>query len=211
MSLTFFSDFYGKSPVTFALSILVLLSTGAALLNKKLFFACILHPTSVIRERQYYRIFTADLVNADLVHLALNEFMLYVFCSNLEETLYKNGHSGSLQFLMIYLASLLFGSAIIIARHFHDFKYSTTGTSGSIMGCMFGFMILDPNRIIINFSEGGGLKNIYGGLIYILLLIGYQRRKGGELVNHEFHFYGAIGGLLATLALHPEILRGIRG
>lgn len=210
MNPTFFIDFFTKSPVTFILSVLVFLSTVAALLNKKMFFACILHPTSVIRERQYYRIFTADLVNADILHLMLNEFVLYVFCSDLEESLRKTGKAGSLQFLAIYMFSLLFASAIIIARHFRDFKYSTTGTSGSIMGCMFGFMVLDPNYIVYNFTEGGGIKNIYGGLMYILLLIAYQWRKGGGLVNHEFHFYGAVGGLVTTLALHPEIFHGVR-
>jgi len=211
MNLAFFSEFYAKSPVTFILSFLVLLATAIAQLNKKVFFACILHPLSVIRDRQYYRILTADLVNADWLHLMLNEFMLYVFCSDLEETLRKSGSTGSLQFLTIYLVSLLFASAIVIARHFRDFKYSTTGTSGSIMGCMFGFMVLDPNYIVLNFSEGGGIKNIYGGLIYIVLLIFYQKRKGGDLVNHEFHFYGAVGGVLTTLALHPGILHGVRG
>ena len=211
MAEAFFSDFYAKSPVTFVLSIIVLLSTGYALLNKKLFFACILHPVSVVRDRQYYRIFTADLVNADWLHLMLNEFMLYVFCSDLEETLRKSGPSGSLQFLTIYLASLLFASAIVIARHYTDFEYSTTGTSGSIMGCMFGFMLIDPNYIVYNFTEGGGIKNIYAGLAYILILIAYQRKRGGGLINHEYHFYGAVGGLLATLALHPAILHGVRG
>ena len=64
MSLAFFSEFYAKSPVTFILSILVPLATAIAQINKKVFFACILHPVSVVRDRQYYRIFTADFSNA---------------------------------------------------------------------------------------------------------------------------------------------------
>ncbi|MBS1526467.1 MAG: rhomboid family intramembrane serine protease [Bacteroidetes bacterium] len=211
MAFTFFSEYYSKSPATFVVSVLVMLFSVTALVNKKLFFACILHPVSVVRDRQYYRIFTADLVNADVLHLMLNEFVLYVFCSDLEETLRKSGGSGSLQFLVIYFCSLLFAAGIVIVRHYKDFNYSTTGTSGSIMGCMFGFMLLDPNYIVYNFTEGGGIKNIYGGLMYILLLFAYQRKKGGGLINHEYHFYGALGGLITTLTLHPEIFHGVRG
>lgn len=206
MTSNFFQDFYTKSPATCVIAALVLVFSSVSLVNKKLFFSFILHPQSVIREREYYRIFTADMVNVDIPHLVLNEFMLYVFCSDLEETLRKMGGSGSLEFLIIYIASLLFASITITARHFRNFNYSTTGTSGSIMGCMFGFMILAPNYIIFRLSDDGGIKCIYGGLIYIVLLIAYQRRKGSDMFNHEFHFYGAIGGILSTLALHPEIL-----
>ena len=211
MPETFIYDFYVKSPLTFAISLAVFAFTSVSLLRRRLFFSFILHPFSIIRQHQYYRVFTADLVNADWMHLLLNEFMLYVFCSDLEETLRKTSSSGSWQFLMIYIGSLVVGSTIVIIRHRNDFNYSTTGTSGSIMGCMFGFMILDPNYIVYKISSGGGIKNIYGGLMYIVMLIIYQKRKGNEYINHEYHFYGALGGLAVTLILHPEILRGIRG
>lgn len=202
MSLSFFYDFYAKSPVTFVLSIVVLICTGIPLINKKLLLAFILHPQSVVRQRQYYRIFTADLVNADILHLALNEFMLYVFCSDLEETLRKHGPSGSLQFAMIYWGSVLFASVIVIIRHFREFSYSTTGTSGSIMGCMFAFMVIAPNYIVYDLPVIGDVKNIYGCLVYILIMVVYQRKKKEEKVNHEFHFYGAAAGLLMGLLLN---------
>src|SRR5579872_4919180 len=207
MHLSFFQEFYSKSPATFFLAFLVLFVSICSFLNKKLFLQLILHPVSVIRQKQYYRVLTADLVNADPLHLLLNECMLYVFCSDLEEVLRRKTAGGSLQFLVIYLSSLIFASAIVIFRHYKDFSYSTTGTSGSIMGCMFGYMILDPNHIVYHLPVLGGIKAIYGGLIYILMLIIYQKRKQNQMINHEYHFYGAIGGILATLALHPEILK----
>lgn len=201
MTFSFFQDFYAKSPVTFGLSIFVLLFTGVTLFNKKLLFALMLHPQSVIRQRQYYRIFTADLVNADILHLALNEFMLYVFCSDLEETLRRESSAGSLQFALIYWGSLVFASAIVIVRHRREFSYSTTGTSGSIMGCMFAFMVIAPNFGVYSLPIIGEVKNIYGALIYILMLIIYQRKTGEGKVNHEFHFFGAVAGLVIGLLL----------
>jgi membrane associated rhomboid family serine protease len=206
MTKQLFLETYHRSPVTFFIMLVVFFVSTSGLLNRKLFFQFILHPQSITRDKQYYRILTADWTNADFMHLMLNEFMLYVFCSDLEETLRAKAQSGSIQFLIIYLTSLLLGSFIIIVRHRHDFQYSTTGTSGSIMGCMFSFMLLDPNYVLYYLPGGLKITNLYGGLAYILLLILYQKRKKNQTVNHEFHFYGAIGGILATLVLYPGII-----
>lgn len=211
MNLSTIQQFFYQSPVTYILMLIVFMVSVCGFLNKKLFYRLILHPQSVIRDKQYYRVLTADLANADLMHLLLNEFMLFVFCTNLEYTLGTKSPYGSLEFLTIYASGLLLASAIIIARHYKEFGYSTTGTSGSIMGCMFGFMLVAPNYIVSHLPVIGQVKNIYGGLVYIVVLILYQRRKKEELINNEYHFYGAIGGIIATLILHPEILTGIRG
>jgi membrane associated rhomboid family serine protease len=202
MNLSFFNEFYSKSPVTFFLAVIVLLVSLLSFINKKILFAFMLHPLSVVRQRQYYRIFTADLVNADFMHLALNEFMLYVFCSDLEETLRNGGNAGSIEFVLIYWGCLIIASALVIIRHYKDFNYSTTGTSGSIMGCMFAFMVIDPDYVLTHFPGIGEVKNVYGGLFYIIALVVYQRRKREERVNHEFHFYGAEAGLLIGLLIH---------
>jgi membrane associated rhomboid family serine protease len=202
---------YHQSPVTYVIILIVLAVSIAGFANRKLFYQLILHPQSVVRDKQYYRIITADLINADYVHLCLNELMLYVFCTHLEFTLRNKSSVGSIQFLVIYFASLLVASVGIIVRYHKKFDYSTTGTSGSIMGCMFGFMLLDPNYVVFDLPETGPVRNIYAGLIYIVILILYQRRKKSDLVNNEYHFYGAIGGILSTLIMYPEILKGIRG
>lgn len=210
MNLSFFSDFYEKSPATFFLSAVVLLMTILGQQNKKAFFAFILHPVSVVHDRQIYRLFTADLVNADWLHLILNEFMLYVFCSDLEENLRTRSVHGTADFIMIYALSLCTSAGIITWRHRHDSNYSTTGTSGSIMGCMFSFMLLAPNYIVYHLPHNIPVKNVFAGLLYIVLLIIVGRRSKNSSINHEIHFWGAIGGLAGTIVLFPEILQGIR-
>src|ERR1700743_539539 len=140
------NTFY-QSPVTYILMPIVLLVSIAGIINKKIFYRLILHPVSVVRGREYYRVITADLTNAGPETLLLNELILYVFCPHLEYTLKLRSTNGSIQFLTIYLGSLIFASCIIILKYYKQFKYSTTGTSGSIMGCMFGFMLLDPRYI----------------------------------------------------------------
>jgi hypothetical protein len=72
-------------------------------------------------------------------------------------------------------------------------------------------MIIDPNGTALNFSFVGGIKNIYTGLIYILLLIYYKWKKGNEMINHEIHFYGALGGIIAACIVCPSMLFLIPG
>jgi len=71
---------------------------------------------------------------------------------------------------------------------------------------MFSFIILQPEKIAFYAPVFGGIKNIYGGLLYIIMMIVYQRRHPDSLANHELHFYGALGGIVATLILFPGLL-----
>ena len=197
-------SWFSAFPVTGILMALILVVSIPAFFSKSLFSTIILHPYSIYQKRQYYRLFTSDLVHVDLLHLALNEFMLYIFCSDLEETIRKSAGGNSLNFVIIYLSGMLAGSIIATTRHRKDFTYSSAGASGAIMGCMFGFMLLKPNYIAFYAPVVGGIKNSYAGLLYILALIVYQRRSKNEMINHEMHFFGALGGLTATFILYPH-------
>ena len=44
---------------------------------------------------------------------------------------------------------------------------------------------------------------IYGGLF--LIYSAYMSRKGGDNVNHDAHFYGALFGILFTIAVRPDV------
>lgn len=199
-------NLFSDAPVTAIITSFIFLVSCLAFYNKKVFGLFILHPYSIVKDRAYYRLFTSDFVHNDIMHLVLNEFMLYVFCSDLEEHLKKQSHSGSLTFLVIYLTSMLTGSIIVTLRHWKDFNYSTTGPSGSILGCMFSFILLDPNYVALNIPGIGEIKNLYSGLLYILFLIGYSNRKDNQMINHELHFFGALGGIAATIILFPSVL-----
>jgi membrane associated rhomboid family serine protease len=209
MNLKLIIDFLSGSPVTFMLMLAVLLVSGLALFRMRFFGALMLHPNSIVKNKEYYRLLTADFVHNDILHLALNELTLYVFGSGLEEHLKLKGTHGSLQFLFIYFVSLLAAGIITTARHWKDFDYSTTGASGSIMGCMFGLLLLDPKGSGMDLVFVGPVENIYAGLFYIIFLILYQKRKGE--VNYEIHFFGALGGIAATLMLFPGILQTLPG
>ncbi|BAU51941.1 rhomboid family intramembrane serine protease [Mucilaginibacter gotjawali] len=195
-----------EAPVTYCLMLIIALVSLAAIYNKGIFAALLLHPYSVIRQRQYYRLFTTDLVHNDLVHLVFNEVSLYIFGANLEVTLEKRMRNGGWHMLQIFVISELAGNVFYTVIHRNRFDYSSAGCSGSVMGCLFAFMILDPYGTALSFAFIGGIRNIFTGLIYIVLLSYYRWKKGNEMVNHEIHLYGALGGILAVLIVCPAIL-----
>lgn len=203
MNLKLIIDFLAGSPVTFILMLIILTVSSLGLLNKSVFGALMLHPYSIVKNREYYRIISADFVHNDVLHLVFNEFVLYAFGSGLEDHLRGRSGYGSLQFVFIYLVSLLTGGVIATMRHRKDFGYSTTGASGSVMGCMFSLILLVPKGTGLDIALIGPVKNIYAGLFYIIFLILFQRRKGE--INYEVHFFGALGGIAATLVLFPWI------
>lgn len=197
---------FNNSPVTYILMVLLLIFMAASMLKEKTFLKLLLHPFSIFRNREYYRLLTSDLVHNDIGHFVLNEFMLYVFGTDLEEHLRKKSESGSWQFLFIYLFSLISANLLTSIRHRLDFNYSSAGASGSIMGCVFAFMIIDPNGTALNYAVIGPVRNIFTGFIYLVLLIIYKWKRGNDMINHELHFYGALSGVVATLILFPNIL-----
>ena len=197
---------YG-APVTLSIMLLVLLFSTTGFYSQAFYLKAILHPVSIFRRKEYYRLLSSDLVHNDLSHLLINEFMLYLGCASLEEMLKKNSPFGSLQFLFIYLSGWLSGTLYSAVRHRNDFNFSSAGCSGSILGCLFGFILLEPDHIAFYLPGIGAVKNVFGGLIYIALLLWHQKkRKNQGTANHELHFFGALGGTLATLVLFPHAL-----
>jgi len=189
-----------NSPVTFILLAVIFVSGCIGFYRRRYFHLMVLHPVSVIRQKEWYRLFTADLVHNDLLHLLLNVLVLYAFGGNLEEILRKTNAFGSLEFVFIYLSSMLAANIAVTFRHRHDFGYMTAGASGSIMGCMFGLIIIAPNLTAFYLPVIGAVKSSWFGLYSIILLVAYHRRKSGT-ISYDAHFFGAMGGIAATLVL----------
>jgi membrane associated rhomboid family serine protease len=197
--------FFENAPVALTIMILIVAVSGLALTKRQLFLKLILHPYSVVYQKQYYRLVSFDLVHNDILHLGLNIFMMWISCIPLEIFLNHQSVAGNLQFLLIYAASQFSGAFYITYRHRKDFGYSCTGASGSIMGCLFSYMLLQPRVVAFYLPGVGGVQNGFTVLIYIALLIRLQFRDKSAY-SQELHFFGGLGGVLATILLFPNIL-----
>ena len=192
---------FDQFPVSLTLMGLTTIATFIAFFKESWFHGLMLHPYSIARENQYYRLFSHDLIHVDWLHWLFNEFMFLNFGIGLERYLNQLSPHGSYLFGLVYLTCNLTGSIAVTYRHRTDFLFSGAGFSGSIMGCMFCYIILQPDVIAFYAPVLGEVKNIYGGLIYIVVMIIYQRRRRDERINSELHFFGALAGGCCAMAL----------
>lgn len=207
MSFATLVRFLSNFPVCLVLGTAILVISLAGFHNRGYVFRLFLHPVSIIRDRQYYRLFTSDLVHHNLFHLILNEAMLFTYGGNLETHLNRKLSFGSIRFSAIYIFSCLFASVFATIRNRRDFGYSSAGASGSIMGCLFGFTILQPGMVAFALPVVGNVTNLYFSLIVIIGVVVYRQRRNNELLNHDLHFFGALGGLVGTLIFCPGIIK----
>jgi membrane associated rhomboid family serine protease len=207
MKTTPFSIIHFHYPVTIILMAVLCLLSLLTYRFKSMRLKLILHPVSVLKDKEYYRLFSSDLIHHDLVHLLLNEFLLFIYGATLEDYLNQRGRYGSLEFLLIYLMSCFFGAAGTTIVNRKDFGFTSAGASGSIIGCVFSYVILKPGRVAFFLPVIGAVTNIYLGLVVIVLIFAYQWRSNNELINQEQHFFGALGGMLVTFMIFPGIIK----
>ncbi len=124
----------------------------------------------------FYRIFTAMLVHADLLHLLSNMFALLIF-----GMLVENKYS-IVQYLLIYFVSGFIGN--VVSLFLIPLNVFSLGASGCIFGVMgayyVSFTAYDKRMI---------LYAIGSSVIMVALSIGAD-------INSWAHLLGAVGGLL---------------
>lgn len=201
MTLSDVNSLLFESPITFLLMGIMCTISVWAFLSQKFFATLLLHPFSIVKHREYFRIITSDFVHIDFLHLLFNQLMLYIFGSNLENDFGHKIKNGSYLMLLVYLGSMIFGNVALTLLHKDDFEYSSAGSSGSVMGCLFGYIIIDPHGKALNEPIIGGIDNLFMGLIYVVAMLLFKWKKKNHAINYDLHFYGAVGGVVTTLAI----------
>jgi membrane associated rhomboid family serine protease len=142
---------------------------------------------------------TSGFLHADIAHLAFNMLSLYFFAP----VVY--GILGNYSFLLIYFASLIFGSMLSLYLHKNDYYYSAIGASGAVTGIIYSAILLDPNLQIFLFFIPIPIPAYLFGIGYLLYSI-YGMKAKNDNIGHTAHFGGAIGGYLFTILVHHQIL-----
>jgi membrane associated rhomboid family serine protease len=147
-----------------------------------------------ISSGQKDRIVTSGFLHVDTAHLFFNMLTLYFFAPIVIIFL------GPIQFLIIYIISLIAGSLLSMVFHKDESYYSAVGASGAVTGILYAAILLNP-WMKINFFIPAWIFGI-GYLLYSIY--GMKKRLGN--IGHTAHFGGAIGGYATTLILYPSLL-----
>jgi membrane associated rhomboid family serine protease len=189
--------------ITLVIIIITCIITLTGFKNGKVVDDLIFWPPAISKKHQYYRFITCGLIHADYMHLIFNMLTLYFFGTIME--VYYQGQLGLQKwyYLALYIGALIVSNIPTYIKHYKDYDYRSLGASGAVSAVLFAFILLRPwQRIYVIVFPVPAI--IYGGLF--LFYSAYMSRKGGDHVNHDAHFYGALFGVIFTIAIRPDVI-----
>lgn len=152
-----------------------------------------------IRAGEQFRMVSSAFLHADIGHLFFNMFTLYMFAPVVISYL------ESFNFLIVYLASLIFGSLLTLYFHKDDYSYRAIGASGAVTGVLYSAILLQPDMSLYLFFVPIPIPAYLFGIGYLLYSI-YGMKAKNDNIGHTAHFGGAIGGFLITILKEPQML-----
>ncbi len=164
----------------------------------------IFNPYMITERRQWYRFITSGFIHADWMHLIINMLVLWSF-GNVVERYYQAifEEKAVFYFIMLYLGALIVSIAPSYKRHMHNAAYNALGASGAVAAVLFTAILFQPLEKVYLYGIIG-LPGILLGVAYLAYSY-YMDKKGGDFINHDAHFWGAVFGVVFTIALKPSI------
>jgi membrane associated rhomboid family serine protease len=188
--------------ITLTIIIVTCVVTLAGFRNGRVIDELIFWPPAINKKHQYYRFITCGLIHADYMHVIFNMLTLYFFGTFMEA--HYQGELGLQKwyYLALYIGALIISNIPTYIKHINDYNYRSMGASGAVSAVLFAFILLYPWQKIYVFVFPVPAI-VYGALF--LVYSAYMSRKGGDNVNHDAHFYGALFGILFTIAVSPDV------
>ncbi|AEH02667.1 MULTISPECIES: rhomboid family intramembrane serine protease [unclassified Lacinutrix] len=140
------------------------------------------------------RMLSSGFLHVNLQHLIFNMFSLYFFAPVVV------GMLGDINFVIIYLGSLLLGNVLSYYFHKNEYHYTAVGASGAVMGIIYSAILLQPGMSLYLFFIPIPIPAYVFGVGYLLYSI-YGMKARNDNIGHDAHFGGAIGGYVLTLIL----------
>jgi membrane associated rhomboid family serine protease len=158
-------------------------------------------PYMVKEHKQFYRFITAGLVHADYMHLGFNMLTMWFFGKYIE-MIFQDLFGSKIYFLVFYVLALIVSDIPSYFRHRNNYSYRSIGASGAVSAVVFAFILFQPWAKIVVFVIP------MPAILYGVLFLGYSvymSRRGGDGINHDAHFWGAVFGIVFPLVIRPEL------
>ena len=152
---------------------------------------------SSIKRGEKIRYISSGFLHVDTTHLIVNMFTLYFF---VDAVIFR---VGEINFLIIYLTSLIFGNWLTYRFNSNNINYSAVGASGAVMGIVYSAILLNPEMTLFFFILP--MPGYLFGLGYLFYSI-YSMKKVNDNIGHEAHLGGAIAGFFSTIFISPAIV-----
>jgi len=162
-------------------------------------------PYAEARNKEWYRLITAGFLHAGWLHLLINGFVLWMFGSYVEHVFIMlfGRVMGSVNFLLLFLLTVV-AANIPSYQRYKDFPaFSAIGASGAVSGIVFVFILFNPWQMLYLYGILP-IPGIVAGILY-LYYSSWASRNSMDNIDHSAHFYGAIFGVLFTVAIKPSL------
>ncbi len=190
--------------LTIIIVALTAITSYAAFRDPAMRYKSLLLPAQMYQHGEWYRLLTHGFVHRDWIHAGINLLVLWMF-GDVVETQFRLrfGTFGPLLFIGLYVGGLVASSLPVYFKRRHDPGYAALGASGAVSAIVFSYIIFFPlQKICLYFILC--LPSAIMGAVY-LIYSSYMDRRGGDSIAHDAHLYGALFGLLFTLAIRPTL------
>ncbi len=188
-----------------AIIIITALISIYAFSNAELFAKFKFNPYGIKYFHEGWRFFTYALVHAGWAHLFINMFVLYSFGGYvLSAFLAIFGPKGYVYFLLLYIGGILFSVLVDFGKHKEEVSYSAVGASGAVSAVVFSSILIHPTGSLFLFPIPFPIPSIVFGILY-LIYSAYMARRGMSNIGHSAHLWGALFGIVFTIAIKPAL------
>ena len=104
-------------------------------------------------------------------------------------------------YLLLYLAGIVVASLPSFFKNRENPYYRSLGASGGVAAVIFASIYFAPWQEIYVFFIS--MPSILFAGLYLAYSF-YMGRRGGDNINHDAHFWGAVFGFVFTLAVMPD-------
>ena len=157
------------------------------------------------RNNEYYRWLTSGFLHGGWIHLLINMFVLWQFGTIVEyyyNELFGNT-TGPWLYLLIYLLTIVLANIPTYIKHRDNSSYSSIGASGAVSGIVVIYILFQPWQMLYLYGIIP-IPGILAGIGYLWYSSWASKNMEGN-IDHDAHFYGAIFGMVFTIALKPGI------
>jgi len=172
--------------------------------NAELFDKLKFNAYDVKHHNQWYRFFTYGFLHANWVHLFINMLVFYSFGQIVESVfiiVFPEKHI--LYYLLLFIGGLILSIIPAFGKHKNDVFYNAVGASGAVAAVIFSSIILYPTGKIMFFFIPIGIPSPVFGILYIAYEL-YMSRKANDNIGHDAHMWGAVFGVVYTIAIKPK-------
>ncbi|MES2734392.1 MAG: rhomboid family intramembrane serine protease [Bacteroidota bacterium] len=179
--------------------IIIILNVVASLYawnNQSVMQKWMMNPYSIDNRQEYWRFITSGFIHNDYTHLFFNMFTLFFFGGIVESEI------GGNLFVILFILGIIISDIPTYLKNRKNQYYNSLGASGGVSSVLFASILFNPMNGIRIFPIPFEMKAFIFGFLYLFYSY-YQAKRGGDNINHDAHFYGAVFGVVFSILAVP--------